>query len=161
MLTPQLVVGRGNGTPAMLTVGSGYIDDDTNYELLGRSAPWAPAGVGGEAAFYSLYVTTRHFEDDVSLFITTFIDGVALPEVTRLNLVGVLLSPGEQQVHEIGLSKPYAPAGVELLRYAPRGTWISVQIETQIVDGMGSAARQIVDGVECEFEIVQEGKQPV
>lgn len=161
MLTPQLVVGRGNGTPAMLTVGAGYIDDDVHYDMLGRTAPWAPAGVGGEAAFHSLYVTTRHFDEDVSLFVTTFIDGVALAEVTRINLVGVPLSLGEQRVVEVGLSVPYAPAGVELLRYAPRGTWISVQIETNIVDGFGSAARQIVDGVECEYEVVQESKVPV
>lgn len=161
MLLPQLVVGRGNGTPAMLTVGAGYIDDDTHYDLLGRSAPWAPAGSGGEAIFTALYVTTRHFEQDVSLFVTTYIDGMPLAEVTRLNLVGVALSKGEQQVHEIGLSIPHMVAGVEKLRYAPRGTWISVQVETMIVDGFGSAARQCVDGIECEFEIVRESKEAV
>ncbi|MEP6990075.1 MAG: hypothetical protein ABJA80_04025 [bacterium] len=158
MITPQLVVGRGGGVPAMLAVGVGYEDDDVAYELLGRSAAWAPAGTGGECAFHSLYVTTRHFEDDVSLFVTTYIDGVPLPEVARITLVGVPLSMGEQQVHEIALSLPYAPAGVELLRYAPRGTWIIVQIETKIVDGFGTAAKQMVDGVECEYEVVQETK---
>lgn len=158
MLTPQLVVGRGNGTPAMLTVGVGYIDDDTHYDLLGRSAPFAPAGPGGECAFHLLYVTTRHFEEDVSLFITTFIDGVALAEVKRINLVGVALSKGEQAVHEIGLSVPHMVAGIERLRYAPRGTWISVQVETRITLGDGTAAQQCVDGIDCEYEVVQETK---
>lgn len=161
MLTPQLVVGRGSGTPAMLKVGVGYIDDDVNYELLGRSEPWAPAGVGGEAIFTMLYVTTRHYDLNVSLFITTFIDGVALAEVKRIDLVGVALSKGEQRVTEVGLSVAHSPAGVELLRYSPRGTWISVQVETRIGTGAGTASRQIVDGIECEYEVVRETKEAI
>jgi len=158
MLTPQLVVGRGNGTPALLKVGVGYLDDDLHYEMLGRSAPYAPAGSGGECAFFSIYLITKTFDTDVALFVTPIIDGVAMP-TQRVDILGVALSKGEQRVTEIGLSKAYSPAGVEELRYAPRGTWISVQIETKILTGAGVAAKQIVDGVECEFEIVRETKE--
>jgi hypothetical protein len=158
MLAPELFVGRG-GTPSLLRVGVGYTDDSVEYDLLARSRRVAPAGVGGEAIFTVLYVATLHFEDDASFYITPYVDGVAL-EVQRLDLVGVPGSKGEAQSHEIGLSIPYISGGVERLRYAPRGTWFEVEVETRYVLSAAVAGRAVITSIEVEHEIVRESMEP-
>lgn len=159
MQTPILVVGRST-IPAILKHGSSYLDDDAPYDMLGRSDPFMPAGLGGEVAFFTIYVTTTHYQAVTVLRVTPRVDGVPL-DATTIVLNTAPTADGEQRVHEIGLSKAYAIAGVEKLRYAPRGSWMDVTIETLRTAGSGVGARQIVDGIECEFEVVQEGKQPV
>lgn len=159
MQIPVLVVGRSTA-PALLRHGVGYSDDGEVYDLLGRSDPFLPAGLGGEAAFYTVYVTTTHFEVATVLRVTPRIDGVPLA-ATAIVLNTAPGPDGEQRVHEISLSKPYVDGGLEKLRYAPRGSWIDVTVETQRSVGLGVAGRVIVDGIEVEFEAVQEGKQHV
>lgn len=159
MQLPILVLGRST-LPAILRHGAEYFDDDQVYDFVGRSDPFLPAGLGGEAAFYTIYVTTTHFTVGSVLKITPRIDGLPLAS-TVLVLNTAPGDEGEQRIHEVSLSKPYVSGGLEMLRNAPRGSWIDVTIETQRVLGAGVADRLIVDGVEVEFETVQEGKQPV
>lgn len=159
MQIPVLVVGRASA-PVILKHGVGYLDDDAPYDLVGRTDPYLPAGLGGEAAFYTIYLTTTHFTASSVLRITPRIDGVPLAP-TILVLDTAPGGDGEQRVHEISLSKPYVVGGLEKLRNAPRGSWIDVTIETQRSVGLGVPDRVIVDGVEVEFETVQEGKQHV
>ncbi len=159
MQIPVLVVGRAT-LPAILRHGVGYTDDGEVYDLVGRSDPFMPAGLGGECAFFTIYITTTHFEASSVLKVTPRIDGLPLASQTIV-LNTAPGADGEQRVHEIGLSKPFIDGGLEKLRNAPRGSWIDVTIETTRSSGFGMAARQIVDGIEVEFEMVQEGKQPV
>lgn len=156
MQIPVLVVGHA-AIPAVLKHGDTYRDDGELYDLVGRSDPFMPAGLGGEVAFYTIYVTTTHFEAATTLRVTPRIDGVPLASTTIV-LNTAPTDEGEQRVHEIGLSKPYVVGGLEMLRNAPRGSWIDVTVESQLVAGFGVAARWIVDGIEVEFETVQEGK---
>jgi hypothetical protein len=159
MQLPILVLGRSD-QPVLLKQGDGYFDDDQAFDLIGRSAPFMPAGLGGECAFYSIYVTTTHYAPTTTLRITPRVDGAFLPP-TDVILSSAPPDDGEQRVAEIGLSLPYVVGGVERLRYAPRGCWMDVTIETLRTSGIGVAARIVVDGIEVEFEQVQEGKQPV
>jgi hypothetical protein len=131
MQLPILVLGRSD-QPVLLKQGDGYFDDDQAFDLIGRSAPFMPAGLGGECAFYSIYVTTTHYAPTTTLRITPRVDGAFLPP-TDVILSSAPPDEGEQRVAEIGLS----------------------------LSGIGVAARIVVDGIEVEFEQVQEGKQPV
>jgi hypothetical protein len=162
MIQPVLFVGRG-GSPILLRVGVGYVDDDTPYEMVAESDPVAIAGPGGECMFTALYVTTKHFTANVSLWITVVIDGVAQAETHRIDLIGVVGSKGELISREIALSVPYIVGGIERSRFAPRGTWFSVRIETKYGDSepgaAAVAAKQVVESVEVEHEVLRETKQ--
>lgn len=155
---PQLVLCRGGGTPAMLTVGGTYEDDGEVYEMIARARPFAPGGQAGEAIFTTLWITTTTFDDDVSLFVTPFVDFEPL-ETQRIDIPGAANPNNEQTVHELALSVPYMHGGVEQFRNAPRGAFIDVRVETKIGTVAGSSARQIVDGFEVECEIVKESRQ--
>lgn len=163
MIEPILVLGKA-GEPVILRVGEGYMDDDAAYEMLAKSRGVAPAGPGGECIFTLLYLTTLHYTEDVSVWITPIIDGTAL-ETQRLDLTGVTDSTGERKTHEVGLSVPYLVGGVERLRFAPRGTWFEVQIETKYGDAETgaptTASKQIVESVELEYEVVRESMEPI
>lgn len=156
---PKLILGRGAATPSVLRAnGSSYQDDSVNQNASGKTNKVAPAGAGGECIFTTLFLTTTHYDVNVSLFITPFVDGVALAR-QRLNLVGVVASDGETKVNEIGLSLPYAPGGVEKIRTMPRGTWFQVLIETDAaIVALGAC---IVSEVEVEYEVVRESKEPI
>lgn len=159
MQTPVLVLGR-NDLPVLLKHGDGYLDDDQTYDLLGRTDPYMPAGLGGEAAFYTVYVSTTHFVYTVVLRVTIRIDGVGI-KTTDIVLNTVPDSAGEQRQTEIDLSQAYMVLGEERLRYAPRGQSLDVTIETVRSAGIGVGGRCVIDGIECEFEVVQEGKQSI
>lgn len=145
--------------PVLLRIGAGYDDDSEAYELYAQSEPLAPAGEGGECIFTLLYVTTRHYDADVSFWLTPIVDGVALP-TERLDLLATTSQKGEFQTHEVGLSIAYTVAGTERLRYAPRGTWFQLLVETRYGTLGGTPAEQIIEAAEVEFEIVRESKQP-
>lgn len=155
----RLIVGRGAATPSLMrTNGASYQDDSVNFNASGKSNRVAPAGAQGECIFTVLYLTTTHFDVNVSLFITPIVDGVSLTR-QRLDLVGVPGTDGETKVNEIGLSIPYTPAGTELLRYAPRGTWFQVLVETD--NSLVALGACIVSEVEVEFEVVRESKEAI
>lgn len=151
MPLPQLVVGRSGGVPAILAVGSAYTDDGVAYGFSARSRPFIPAGIGGEAVFVTLYVTTRHTTGGANITVTPYVDGVALESQT-ITLVGVPGSQGEQRTHELPLSVPYLDGGVEQMRTAPRGDRIEVAVAS------ASSVAHFVEGVEVEYEIVRESK---
>lgn len=157
---PELVVCRGNGVPAMLVVGSGFTDDGVAYEMVARSDPFAPAGQGGEAIFTALWITTTTYDQPVTLLVTPYIDGVALAQ-QRIDIPGRANPTNVQQVWELALSVPYIQGGVERLRVAPRGCVIEVEVATNIGGGMGTSARQAVDGIEVETEVVRESRAAV
>lgn len=163
MIEPVLFIGRGGGEPALLRYGVGYLDDGESYEMLALSRPVAIAGPGGECMYTLLYLTTKHYDDDVSIWITPVIDGVAQP-TQRIDLTGVPGTQGEQKTHEVSLAISYMVGGTERLRYAPRGTWFSVQVETKYALGEAGAAanpaKQIVESVEVEYEVLRETLQP-
>lgn len=154
MLTPEIFVGKAS-EPALLQVGDSYLDDGVKYELIARTRRVALAGAGGEAIYTSLYMATTHYDQNVSLWVTPFVDGVALA-AQRIDLIGVPGSKGESKTHELGLSEPYLVAAVEQLRTAPRGTWFEVQVETRYQSAALTPAKQVVDGIEVEHEIVRE-----
>jgi hypothetical protein len=157
---PQLVLCRGAGTPSMLVVGEGYEDDGVPYEMVAWARPYAPGGDSGEAIFTTLWVTTTTYDEDVSIFITPYIDGVAL-ETQEIEIPGAANPQDGQQVHELALSVPYIRDAIERMRTAPRGTWIAVRAETKIALGSGTSARQAVDGIVCEVEVVSESRPAV
>jgi hypothetical protein len=155
---PQLVLCRGDGTPSMLVVGDTYEDDGEAYDMVAWARPYAPGGDAGEAIFTSLWITTTSWNADVHLFITPYIDGVAL-ETQDIFILAAANPQGVQQVHELALSVPYIRDAVERMRVAPRGTWIAVRVETDIAGGFGTSERQIVDGITCEVEVVTETRE--
>lgn len=157
---PQLVLCRGDGTPSMLVVGSGYTDDGAVYEMVARTRPFAPDKMGGEAIFTALWITTTTFDVGVSLFITPYVDFVAL-ETQRIDIPGEANPQNKQRVWELALSVPYIRALVEIMRNAPRGTVIDVKVETKIGTVAGASTRQIVDDIEVEAEIVNESRKAV
>lgn len=155
MPTPRLFFGS-TAHAALLEADSGYTDDGVPYNLRAKSQRQAPAGVSGEAIFTALYVTTTHYDDDVALYLTPIVDGVAQEELL-IELTGVPGTEREVRVHELSLLQPFMDDGVEVSRYAPRGTWIQVLARTQYA--AGAAARQALDAVEVEFEVLRESKR--
>lgn len=147
---PVLVLCRA-GVPSMLKVGGSYLDDSVIYEMLSRDRPFAPAGEAGEAIFRALYLTTTHFAANVSLYVTPYVDFVALA-TQRLDLVGAANTENITTEHELFLSVPMLIGGVEKGRMCPRGRWIDVKIETKIGTLLGSSARQIVDSCVVEYD---------
>ncbi len=159
MFTPEVFLGKAT-EPALLKLGGAYTDDSVKYELLGRTRRVALAGPGGESIFTSLYVATTHYDLNVSLWITPYVDGVALA-AQRIDLVGVPGSQGESKSFELALSQAYMVAAVEQLRYSPRGTWFEVQVETRHVSAVLTPAKVVVDGIEVEHEVVRESMTAV
>lgn len=160
IIVPRIMLGRGAGTPAMLTANDGYEDDGQPYDLLARTRQIAVAGTSGEAIFTALYLTTTTFADLVTLFVTPSVDGVPL-ETQQVHLGGVA-NPNERAVvKELALSVPFLRDGVEVMRTAPRGTWFDVTIETRIGLGNPSSTRQIIEAIEVEYEVVRESMQAV
>lgn len=159
MQLPIVVLGHAL-VPVLLKHGVGYLDDAFPYDMIGRTDPFMPAGTAGECAWYTIYVTTTHFEVTVVLRVTPRIDGIALPS-KDIVLNAVLDPSGERRITEIDLSVPHIVNTVERLRNVPRGTWCDVTVETVLGVGLGVSARQIVDGIEVEFEIVQEGRAAI
>lgn len=153
-LTPKIFLGKAS-EPALLLLGGAYTDDGTKYEMLARTRRVALAGAGGEAIFTTLYIATTHYEQNVSLWVTPYVDGVALA-TQQINLVGVPGTKGETKTHELGLSQSYMVGGTERLRTSPRGTWFEVQVETKYQTSGLTPAKQVVDGIEIEHEIVRE-----
>ncbi len=102
-------------------------------------------------------MTTTTFDDEVVLFVTPYVDFVAL-ETQRITIPGAANPDNKQTVHEMALSLPFIRDDVEIMRTAPRGAFIDVKVETDIGGGFGTSARQIVDGFEIECEIVQDSR---
>jgi len=149
-LIPRTCFGRSDEA-ALLMAHRTYQDDGVNYDILFRTDRFAPAGVGGEAAFYLLYLALS-FEVATPIVITPIIDNVRLPGVPYALAPG--LDARTDTVIEMSLMQPI-PGHPTRGLYAPRGCWFQVEVAT---DFPGAAAFVQVDGVEVEVDIVQEGK---
>lgn len=122
-------------------------DAGAPYSLYAVSNRVAPAGAGGECIFPVLYLTVTYASAG-AIDVTPLVDGIAL-ERQRVSLPG----PGgvaETKVYELGVSVPYLVEGVERARFAARGTWLQVRVETN--DPI------TVESIEAEVEIVRESK---
>jgi hypothetical protein len=154
MPTPRLFYGRRLGV-ALLQSETTVADDGQAYDLLLRSDRIVPAGFGGEAIFPVLYLATTHYAANVTLFVTPYVDSVAL-DTQQVVLVGVPGSSGEHRVHELALHQPFLVDGIERLRTAPRGTFFQVKVETRA--GLGSPIGLVeIDLIDVEVEVVREG----
>jgi hypothetical protein len=154
MLTQRMALGRADVAALLMAHSPTYQDDGLNYDLLARSNRVALAGIGGEVAFYMLYLALA-FEQPTPIAVTALIDDVRQP--TKLyNLVGV--GARKNVILEVSLLVPFTgdvPGGATRGLFAPRGSWIQVEIASAFP---GAAAFVQIDGVECEHEVVREGK---
>lgn len=150
-LIPRLFFGRSD-VSALLVAHATYQDDGQNYDIFFRNDRFPPAGVGGEAAFYTLYLALS-FEVETPITITPIIDDVRLPTVAYT------LEPGADvrtdTIIEMSLMQPI-PGYPTRGKFAPRGGWFQVEIASAFP---GAAAFVQVDACEVEIEVVQEGKQ--
>lgn len=147
----------GSRTAALQKVGVGYVDGAAIYNMTARSERIALAGISGECIFTSLFVATRHYDTNVTFWLTPYVDSVALATQT-IALVGAANTNGIRQSYQLGLSLPYVRSAVEICRTAPRGTWFELLVETQYASAI--AAKQILESLELEYEVVRETLQP-
>ena len=114
--------------------------------------------MGGEAAFFTLYVPITFDTDDTPIRVKVFLDDAQL--IQRDFTLANAADPAQlRTVLEISLMQKfdasvpgYNTAGL----FAPRGCWFQMSIETVFLGGTGFVQ---IDGVEVEYEVVQEGKQ--
>ena len=154
MSTPLLFLGSAAGG-VLLEADQGTGDNAAAFNLLARTNRVAPAGVGGECIFTALYLAISHTEA-ATLRVTPILDGVAL-EPTDIALP--LVAARTLTAHDVGISIPYTVAAVEAARFAARGTWLQVQVET-LAAAPGDFGDLIIESVEVEYEVVRETKDP-
>jgi hypothetical protein len=147
---PLIFFGRRDDE-ALLQAASGFTDAGESYTLLARSNRLAPAGAGGECIFTLYYLTVRH-TGALTLRVTPIVDDVRYPSVT-VTFDDAGPAP-LLEVREIGFSHAYSRGGVERGRFALRGTWVQVEIESE--GAIGSDV--VVELGDLEYEIVRESK---
>lgn len=153
MSQPVLLLGRADDT-VLLESNRGYTDDSVGYEASGITNRAAPAGIGGECIFTNLYFTTRHYSTAVLVRVGIILDGVELPATTIALADGA--DAGTVREHEVSLLLPFYQGGVEVSRYAPRGT--RVEVYARMVGVLGPVD---IGGVEIEYEVVRETRSNV
>lgn len=156
MRQPHLFLGA-LGSANIYQADAGYDDDGALYQFLATTDRVAIAGIGGEVAFYTLYVIIEYEVANTPIRITPIVDDVALDPIDF-----VLVGDGTRKrtVIETALLTRFPntiPNYDTLSTFAPRGTWIQVQIASHFAAAPAAFFR--IDGVEIEHEIVQEGKQ--
>lgn len=155
MSRPVLLLAESDDI-TLLQAGVDYTDNDEPYVFLGHTNRVAPAGIGGECAFYNLYFTTRHYLTTVVLQVGVVLDGKVLTTTTITLDNGS--DTGTVREHEVSLMQPYIVGGVERLRFAPRGTWVEVVVQAADTGVTGAVD---VGGVEIEYEVVRESRAAV
>ncbi len=143
----------GTRTAKVLKHRSGFSDDGVVYNLLAHSERVAPAGPGGECAFFLAYITTRHYDQSVAFTLAFLLDGVQIA-TTTISLTGSATTLGNRQTREMSLLQAYSRSAIERLRFAPRGTWIEVVVTTAY--GSPPTALQLLEDVSIEYEVVRE-----
>ena len=153
-MKPRLFLGTRSGG-ILLEADVGFTDAGVAYNLYAKTERTAPAGVGGECAFVTLYLALVHTLA-AHLRVTPTVDG----RVLETKVLALASAGGAERrvVYEVNLSEPLVLDGIEEGRFAPRGTWIEVAVETAYEAGNPLLAEQIVEGVEVEFEVVREGR---
>lgn len=157
-IVKRIFLGRNDSTDAELyQTNTGNQDGGEDYNGYALSDRFAPAGIGGEVAFYGLFIPVIFDTDDTPISVTVYID-----DEERVTRDFVLTNANDPErlrtILEISLLEQLDasvdPSGTRG-QWATRGTWIQVEIETGFVGGVGFVQ---IDGVELEHEIVQEGK---
>lgn len=151
-LIPRTAFGRADEPALLLAHSPTYLDDGEAYDFRARSNRFPPAGIGGEAAFYVLYLAINHEAIESPVLVNILIDDVALPVTTV-----VLASDGvvrKRTVLEVSLLQPI-PGEIGQGLFAPRGCWFQVEVKTAFED---AAAFLEIDAAEVEIDVVREGK---
>ena len=157
-IVKRIFLGRNDSTVAELyQTNTGNQDGGEDYNGYALSDRFAPAGVGGEVAFYTLYIPITFELDNTPISVSVQID-----DEERVTYDFTLTNPEApdrfKTILEVSLLEqlPNTVANNTLRgQWAPRGTWIQVELETTFVGGVGFVQ---IDGVELEHEVVQEGK---
>lgn len=142
------------GADDQLALGASGVDDLTvDVDARAETNAYAPSGIGGETAFFNLYLSLfRDCTTDVTLLVTPIIDG---EELAAIELVIPGVASPIRSVYEVGLAVPYPSAADPQILTAPRGQWCQFRIETSggLPDG-----RFAIEGIELELEDVTEGQ---
>lgn len=143
--------------PFLTTAYDGDGDAGTTFVGSARSNRVAPAGIGGECAFYALYVAVVSGEDDVPMIARVYVDDVAQPDFA-FTLAGTGDDTKRRGVVEVPLEVPLPDSitnHATLGRWAPRGMWIQVELVTAFDE---TIAEVQIDGVEIEYDVLKEGR---
>jgi hypothetical protein len=146
----MLLLARAD-VPALVQANKSVLDDGQRYRTVLNTNRVAPAGAGGECIFTNLYFSVRHYVAPVLLLVTVALDGNYLPSQQVVLENGA--DTGTIRELEISLMQALLVGGIERSRYAPRGGWIEVFLET--ADTVDPALLDI-GTVEVEYEIVRE-----
>lgn len=139
---------------------SGNLDLTEPVEFVALTNAYAPAGIGGEAIFLNVRLSVfRDNDEDMILELTPIVDDVD-QDVIELELVGI--AAPARSIHEVGLATYYPSAADPQIANALRGTTFQLEIRTR---GAGESLAEAIDGrlvfegLELEYDIVEEGRQ--
>lgn len=134
----------------LLLADAGYSDDGVSYPVLARTNPVAPGGPGGEVLFTSVYLVVTH-TDALTLKVTPLVDGYPAEPFT----LQFVQSPVQiREDREVPVSVPYLVEGVEMARFAPRGAWFQIQVET-----VGAPVDFTIEAADLEYEVLRESRK--
>ena len=142
---------------AIYILTEGY--DDAGEPIAGRlrTREIAPAGPDADISFERVYIAIS-WSAPIRMICTPVLDGVLLPDAAfTVDLEGV---PGRQRRHAVLeriLARVRSYRGEEVLRYVPRGTWFSFQIDARLL-GPGEL---IVNSIALEYEALSPTKRLV
>lgn len=162
MSTPVLILGGRSGlTDAShfaLWASSGHeyqADDSSPVQMRGETDAVAPAGVGGECTFDKVTLTFTH-SMAVTLRITPILDGEPLTSEAR-NVTLPAWPARKSTAIEFVLSRGFMENGVEVLRYALRGCWFAVRIDS----GPLGAGDLLIEPGTLEYTVVTESRSSI
>ena len=165
---------ENSGTTAgVVEANSSFLDDGAAYNMVVTTNRFAPGGDGGEAVFTTLYAVFQNREA-VRVRIAILVDdtpinfpplgAVGNPNVSYATVpyyeINLPASANFALRHyEIGLSIPLKDAtGIEVARFAARGTWFQVKVET-VADGTTIFLNPLlIEELEVEYENVRESR---
>jgi hypothetical protein len=165
---PTLLFGGQGGFGPLYAFDEGASDDGATVEAVAEPNAVAPAGVGGECIFSTLWLAITHRNAaPLTLRITPLVDFQPLQQaIVREDLTisdEIVIAPSPTgwltEVIEVGLSVPIESGGVELGRVAPRGAWFSFRLE--LVSPLADGDDLILEAAELEYTRVRESEVPV
>lgn len=147
---------------SLFALGTAGDDMGVPFTALLRSGWLAPFQSGGEALFKRVWLTCT-WSGQHTLRVTPYIDEQGTADQSLVIGVARLLRPlvslpvvagePETRTFEVWLQRAWLISGQERGRVFPRGTRLQVLVETIGAIGSGTL---VIDGVECDFEPVQE-----
>lgn len=152
-MIPRAFVGSGEGGGIYL-VDEGVDDAGTAIALRAESNAIAPEGVGLDYIFDRVWFTITHAMA-VTLRVTPVVDGVALGDASFDIVLGEQATE-TVRVFERAIRRPFLRNEVEVYRFAPRGTWLSLRVES--VGALGTG-RLFFDEIELKYDIATPTKE--